>query len=141
MQYRDRLAANLRSESEAYGFTLSIWGSGALFIGTFGVPETATVFLFVTGTLLSYLMLALAAFGSPLSDESKPSGIDRQLGVVSLVHVTSTLGNLLLTRLLIDLLVVLAVGPWPAALLVGFQVSGTYNALLLLESRLVELFR
>ncbi len=138
MQYRNRLATNLRSESEAYGFTLSIWGSGALFIEAFGTPQSTTVFLFVTGALLSYSTLAVVAFGSPLSDESDVDDVNKQLSAVSIVHVTSTLGNLLLARLLIGGLTALGVGTWLAALLVGYQVCSTYNLLLLLETRVAS---
>ncbi|MBI3648646.1 MAG: hypothetical protein HY240_07860 [Actinobacteria bacterium] len=42
-----------------YGYTLTIWTTGALCLGRFGLPSQAEVFLFVAGGTLAYVGLAL----------------------------------------------------------------------------------
>ena len=42
-----------------YGYTLTIWGAGALCTGRFGLPSPAEVFGFVGGASVAYLGLAL----------------------------------------------------------------------------------
>lgn len=52
MDARQRLAQNLTSESEAYGYTLTIWGTGAILINQFGTPGMTQISLYVGGALL-----------------------------------------------------------------------------------------
>lgn len=47
MEPQDQLAQNLLSEAEAYGYTLSIWESGALLLTTYGTPALVEGFLYV----------------------------------------------------------------------------------------------
>lgn len=42
-----------------YGYTLTIWATGALCMGRFGVPTPAQVLLFVAGGTIGYAGLAL----------------------------------------------------------------------------------
>lgn len=139
MDARQRLADNLVSETEAYGYTLSVWGAGAMLIDTFDVPDAFAVFLFVGGALTSYAVLAGVAFGQPLTQVETSD--EEQLTAASIVHVVATLGNLAVSHLLVQALAALAAGTWVAAFAVGFQVSLSYNLLLLLERGVTELLR
>ncbi|WP_135824340.1 hypothetical protein [Halorussus ruber] len=62
MDPTDRLTHNLVAESEAYGYTLTVWGSGAMLIHPFGMPDLGTVFLFVLGALLGFGSLGFIDF-------------------------------------------------------------------------------
>jgi hypothetical protein len=130
MEYRRRLAANLASESEAYGYTLTIWGSGALLIHAYGVPGVARILSFVAGALAGFGLLAAVAFegfSTQLNVEESPSSL-----VVSAIHVLSTGGALAAVSLFLD---VIPQG-WPLATFfaVGALATTTYNLLLLLEA-------
>ena len=136
MEYRQRLANNLVSESEAYGYTLSIWGAGTLLINAFGSPGVAPVFLFIVGALAAFVTLALIAFNKPFKSV-EPRG-ERRLGAASFIHIVATLGNLLAAKVLLLLLLRSDVGLDISALLIGYQATIMYNLLLLLESRAVQ---
>lgn len=91
MDVRTRLADNLARESAAYGYTLSVWGAGAMLIAAYGVPEPSEVFAFVTGAVLGFALLAAVAFESPFEERAAD---DSDLRVASMVHVLGTLGTL-----------------------------------------------
>lgn len=134
MQPRARLEANLVSESEAYGYTLSVWGTGALLIHAFGVPDIARILAFVAGALLGFAALALVAFDG-VSAEATTTESPSSL-VVSTIHVVATGGTLLLA----DALVVVGQA-WPPVavfLAAGVLVTVAYNLLLLLEAGTVQ---
>lgn len=136
MNANERLAENLVSESEAYGYTLSVWGSGSLLIHVYHVPSALAVFLFVLGSLLAFTTLAGVAFSRPFGRVDTDS--DGELIAASIVHVVATLGNLLLAWGIVGGLDALGVGLAASALIVGYQVSVAYNLLLLLEARMTR---
>jgi hypothetical protein len=70
MDPRTHLADNLARESAAYGYTLTVWGSGAMLIAAFGVPKPPEVFAFVTGAVLGFALLAALAFEGPFEERS-----------------------------------------------------------------------
>ncbi|WP_251344221.1 hypothetical protein [Haloplanus halophilus] len=136
MRPRRHLEATLREESRAYGYSLSIWGAGALLIGDLGVPSTAEVFAFAAGAVAGFAALALAAFGSPLdrTDDDRPSTV-----VVSMIHVLATLGSLGCAEALLRGGTRLG-APGPAvAFLVAAAVTVAYSLLLLVEEGIAEL--
>lgn len=133
MDVRTRLEANLVSESEAYGYTLSIWGAGALLVHAFGVPGVERAMAYVAGGLAGFGTLALVAFQGFTAEatvkESPPSL------VVSTVHIVATGGTLGAVHLLL----VLAGDGRPLVFFaVGVLATVAYNLLLLLEELLVQ---
>ena len=131
------LERNLVSESKAYGYTLTIWGAGALLVTVFGVPTILEVFLYVVGALVGFAVLAWVAFKEFFARESPPQDVGVE--VASMVHVLATLGNLVVSYLLVVGL--RPVGPGAAVfLVVGFQTTVGYNLLLLIEQRLADRF-
>ena len=131
MDARSRLARNLVAESKAYGYTLTIWGAGALLIATYGTPTPLQIFAYVTGAVVGFGVLAGAAFNQLFGDVE--SSADQQLAVVGMIHVVATLGNLVLSFLFIRYLGANLVTVAVFAL-IGFQATVAYNLLLLLES-------
>lgn len=126
----EALERNLISESKAYGYTLTIWGAGGLLITVFGVPTIAEVFLYVGGALAGFAALAWVAFTGFLAEETPPTEVS--VVVAGMVHVLATIGNLLLSYLLVVALERFGQGEI-AYPLVGFQATASYNLLLLIE--------
>ena len=137
MDPRSRLAHNLTAESEAYGYTLTIWGSGAMLIYKVQTPDLFHILLLAFGAILAFAVLGAIAFQQMVRE---PDEDDTPLVVTSMVHVASTLGNLVLTYLLVRFVVSAATPRWIAFPLVGFQATFFYNVLLLLEDYLSEEF-
>jgi hypothetical protein len=137
MDWRQQLASTLTSETEAYGYTLSIWGAGALLIHRYGAPSIVGVYAYIGGALLGFVVLALVAFRH-LFVREEPDG-EGSLVVASMVHVVATAGNLTVTHLIVIGILPRFVLPAPAAfVLVGLQVTVTYNVFLLIERALAR---
>lgn len=63
--YRRSLRAALGGQASAYGFTLTVWGTGAVTSARHGSPGDAAVFMFVGGALVAMaIALAIAFAGS-----------------------------------------------------------------------------
>ncbi|WP_231186213.1 hypothetical protein [Haladaptatus sp. DYF46] len=45
----EQLARSLLSESKAYGYTLTIWGGGAILMNQYGSPRIVEIFLYILG--------------------------------------------------------------------------------------------
>lgn len=138
MRPSQRLARNLVSESKAYGYTLAVWGGGAILIGHYRTLGVIRIALYIGGALTAMAVLAFAAFGGLFTEQNRPEG-QRRLAA-SMVHVAATGGSLLVSYLIV------IVGrpflpPGGVFLLVGFQTTLLYNVLLVSEdtvARLVE---
>lgn len=131
MEPRDRLAQKLTAESEAYGYTLTIWGVGALLIHEYGTPSFPEILAYICGALVAFAVLAVVAFEAVFSEVAPEDS--QQLVVTSMVHVLATAGNLVLSYLVVG---AVAGAPVPSSagfLLVSFQATFVYNVLLLIE--------
>lgn len=131
MEPRERLAQNLVFESKAYGYTLTIWGSGALLISQYGTPTAVQILSYVGGALAAFTALALVAFNTLFRETRADS--DQQVIVTSIVHVFATFGNLLISY---GIVFYVFLDDLPSAILflaVGFQATFLYNVLLLVE--------
>lgn len=62
-RYLHALRFALSRQANAYGFTLVIWGTGALATWQLGKPDPADVFAYLGGALLSVSAAVAAAFG------------------------------------------------------------------------------
>lgn len=61
--YLHSLRFALSGQASAYGFTLTIWGTGALAMHQLGQPDPAEVFAYVGGALIAAVVVIMAAFG------------------------------------------------------------------------------
>lgn len=138
MDLSDRLASNLTAEAQAYGYTLTIWGAGALLVAAYGVPDPTAVFLYVSGALVGFGALAAVAF-SGLFERRAPG--EATLFVASMVHVAATVGNLVVSYLAVVAARRAGLPAGATFFLVGAQATATYNLLLLLEEYAVERVR
>lgn len=119
------LKTNLTDESKAYGYTLVIWGSGALLINQFGLPGFSEVMAYVAGALTGFALLALIVYRGMFRDIANQQ--DDRLVVVSMIHYIAALGTVGLSTLLHS------GGPLWSFFLVGVNASVMYNVLLLVE--------
>lgn len=131
MEPRKRLAQNIVLESKAYGYTLTIWGSGALLVGRYGMASVPQIFSYVVGALLAFAALALVAFKTLLR-ETETTG-DQQVIVTSIVHIFATFGNLVISYLIVRYSVIARLPVAVLFLAVGFQATFLYNVFLLVE--------
>jgi hypothetical protein len=90
--FRRSLRNALASEAKAYGFTLVIWGTGALVIGRQGFPSPPQVFAYVGGVLAAMALLLLIAFGDLRRRWTEEDPVRFAFGAI---HVISVLVALL----------------------------------------------
>lgn len=122
---------NIANESVAYGYTLSVWGSGALLLNNFSMtPESILAFVF--GGVIGFGVLAGLSFRKLFRPVEKP---EVEHIAASMIHLLASMGSVLATYLAItytdthsNLLV----------FLLGAHVTITYNILLALEELLSE---
>lgn len=131
MDLRQQLARNLVNESEAYGYTLSIWGGGSILINQYGTPTISQILLYIGGALIAFATLAVIAFPHLFTEQE--TGQSRQLIIASTIHIIATFGSLGIAYLIIRLVITSAVPAWISFLFIGFQLTLTYNLFVLTE--------
>lgn len=62
-RYLHALRFALSNQANAYGFTLVVWGAGALAIWQLGKPDPADVFAYLGGALVSISLIVAVVFG------------------------------------------------------------------------------
>lgn len=76
---RAALGTMVAASAAPYGYTISIWSSGAVLLRSHGVPSVAEVFAFLAGALTGFGVMALAAQGALTRMESLDHPADRVL--------------------------------------------------------------
>ncbi|MDY6789520.1 MAG: hypothetical protein SVV03_06190 [Candidatus Nanohaloarchaea archaeon] len=134
MDILEPLRKNLTEESKAYGYTLSVWGSGALLLNFYSF-DVLNILLYILGAVAGFALLALLAFKGFFSnvETKRPENFI----VASMVHIFAAFGNVFLSWAIL-LLLQGALSPLWAFFIIGVHVSFSYNALLLLEEFLSE---
>lgn len=135
MDVRQTLRSNLAAESKAYGYTLSIWGSGAILIHSYGAVAPANVLSFVGGAVLAFGVLAWIAFTAVFSRFAFDH--EEDFVVASLIHILAAFGNVAISLAIVGWLHG-PLSPWIVFGLIGFHASFSYNVLLLIEHNLYE---
>ncbi len=87
-RYLRALRFALGGQANAYGFTLVVWGTGALATSELGRPHPGAVFAYLGGAIVSMALIVLLAFGPwrPFQEEQPPRR------PYAAVHVVSALG-------------------------------------------------
>ena len=62
-RYRSALGATVATSAGPYGYTLTIWTSGAVLSHAHGIPSTTAAFLFLLGAVAAYALVGGLAFG------------------------------------------------------------------------------
>lgn len=63
-QFRAALGTIVSASAAPYGYTISLWSSGALLARMHGLPTVAEIFLFLTGALLGFAVVGSFAAGA-----------------------------------------------------------------------------
>jgi hypothetical protein len=62
-RYRRALQGAVAASAAPYGYTLTIWTSGAVLAHRRGIPSAAGALLFMVGAVLGFAVVGLAAYG------------------------------------------------------------------------------
>lgn len=72
-RYRAHLQTAVAASAAPYGYTLTIWTSGAVVTHARGVPSALDALLFLAGAVLGFAVVGAAAHGSPAQVLRTPS--------------------------------------------------------------------
>ncbi len=61
--YREHLRTAVGSSAAPYGYTLATWTTGAVMTHAYGVPTALDALLFMSGAVLAFASVGVAAFG------------------------------------------------------------------------------
>lgn len=131
------LRGNLTAESKAYGYTLSVWGTGAVLITSYEALMPETILLYVLGGTIGFGLMAYFAFKSLFRRFDYER--EEKMIVASMVHVIASFGTVLISYIALQLLKG-TVPPEVLGLVLGMHAMITYNLLLLIEDRLFSYF-
>lgn len=85
------------SSAAPYGYTISVWSSGAILIHFHGAPNVGEVFLFAAGALAGFALIGLVAHRRLQSFEEVASSRERVLaGVLHWFAVGAAVGSVAL---------------------------------------------
>lgn len=118
-RYRTHLQAVVATSAAPYGYTLTVWTSGAVTIHSHGIPSALEALLFLAGAVTGFAAVGALAHGSPTEvlNASSESRV-RLWGGFHLPSVGAAIGGAALVAALVD-----GTFAWP---LVGFVSTGVY---------------
>ena len=91
------LGTVVAASAAPYGYTVTLWSSGALLTHFRGTPNVADVFLFAAGALIGFGLLGLAAHRSLQMNDPLPPGPERVIaGILHWFAVGAALGTVAL---------------------------------------------
>ncbi len=90
-EYLRSLRAAVGGETKSYGFTLVVWGTGALSISQHGSLTRLDVVALVGGVLGAMAVVILVTFGGP-TEPRAPLTLNRN--AVGAIHLASVVGGL-----------------------------------------------
>ena len=64
VQFRDQLRSSVAASAAPYGYTLTVWGTGAVSVEELGAPGLGGALLFLSGAVLAFVITEAAAYGS-----------------------------------------------------------------------------
>ncbi|MFB6115928.1 MAG: hypothetical protein ABEK10_00295 [Candidatus Nanosalina sp.] len=98
MKFSRKLRDNITDESVAYGYTLTVWGSGALLISSHNI-NPHLIMSYVIGGVTGFAALALLAFRGFV----KEVGIEHENNfiVASMIHILASFGTVAINYLVI----------------------------------------
>jgi hypothetical protein len=129
MDFKRALQENITQESIAYGYTLSVWGSGAILINAFRITSLE-ILLFILGGVLGFGVIALTAYNR-LFNEIERRNREKMI-VGSMIHILASVGTVALSLIIIEFTKA-SLDPKYIFLLVGVNTTLTYNLLLPIE--------
>ena len=131
-EYRKRLRGSVASSAAPYGYTLTIWTSGAITAHVQGIPATVHSIAFAGGAILSFMLIGILAFGRPERVLRPPK--ERDVEIWGAFHLP-------VVGVAVGLATLIANGVHDAVLcwlLVGFLGTCTYLLLVALQFMVAE---
>jgi hypothetical protein len=116
-----------------YGYTVTLWSSGAVLLRSHGTPHVAEVFAFLAGALAGFELMALLARGSLGRADLLGDPADRVRA--GMLHVLAVGGSVGAVALLAE------IDSWPAWPLSAFAATACYLFLASLELTVVAIRR
>ena len=129
--YRTHLKTAVGTSAAPYGYTLTIWTSGAVTTHARGIPTTWDALLFLAGAVLGFAITAALAYGDPselLATRQYRSV--RLWGGFHLVSVGLAIGTTALVTAVVEAPVV-----W---MIVGLAATGVYLVVMALQFTLAD---
>ena len=119
MDYRHHLRAVVAASAAPYGYTLTLWTTGAVASHAEGLPSAVDALLLLAGAVTGFAAVGAYAFGSV--NEVLVPRIKGEVRVWGGVHLPSVGASIVLVALIIHALH--GVSVWPV---VGFVATATY---------------
>ena len=95
--YRKNLRAIVGAAAAPYGYTLSVWASGAALISVHGVPKTLAALTFVVGAVLGFAFVGALAYGGITGELDQERGHALLWGSLQVISVGLAAGAVTLT--------------------------------------------
>ncbi len=89
--FRRSLRMAVGAEGRAYGFTLTIWGTGALGLHELGPPVPSEAFSYIGGAIVGMSLVLFLAFGDIRKRFDPTEPPTRAFGVVHIISVLCAL--------------------------------------------------
>jgi hypothetical protein len=116
--FSSALATIVAASAAPYGYTISVWSSGAVLIHTHGVPTVGEVFAFLGGALCGYGTIALLARDAVGAAPQVDDASDRVLaGALHWLAAGGAVGSVAL---------IAEIGGWEAWPLASFALTCVY---------------
>jgi hypothetical protein len=123
--FRAALGTIVSASAASYGYTISLWSSGALLTHFHGPPNIGEIFLFLTGALLGFAVVGTFAHGALRTTQPiSPSSAHVLTGLLHWFSVGIAVGSVAL---------VAEVPSWIAWLLGSMIATSTYLLLASLQ--------
>jgi hypothetical protein len=120
-RYRQGLQTAIGASAGPYGYTLSIWTSGAVLIHQDGLPSAGEALLFAVGNVFAFALLGAVAFRHGRLEEEGTPRHPVAWGSFHFVPIGVAIGAATLIAHLVD-----GAAAWPLA---GLAVTGIYLSL------------
>jgi hypothetical protein len=132
-RYRSALRATIAASAAPYGYTLTIWTSGAVLAHAHGIPSTAYALLFLVGAVGAFALIGGLAFGG-FTEQLVPE--PARAAVFGGLHFMSV--GLAIGAASLDAHLVTGAAAWPVA---GFAATSLYLLVSALQLRLAHASR
>lgn len=96
-RYSESLRSAVAACGAPYGYTLSVWTSGALLISAHGLPNLAAALSFMVGSVAGYALVGALAFGNLGDPGGGGDGVGRAPALWGNVHILSIGGAILVS--------------------------------------------
>jgi len=130
--FRRNLRSGVAASAAPYGYTITIWSSGAVSMDLLGKPHAAAALLYVTGAVAAFLAVEIIAYGE-LRIRLSP-GAPPRMAVWGNAHLLSA-GGAVVAVWGIDHALRGEIGGWPVA---GFVATALYLTLNALQTTLAS---